>query len=101
MSTLESIKEKLVPVFDNEPVYQAIIFGSYAKGVADEQSDVDIVIDSKGHLIGLDFFRVLDLIVNALGKDVDLIEISDITPESPVYHTIMREGVVIYDREVA
>ena len=101
MSTIESIKAKLTPVFDNEPVFRAIVFGSYAKGLADEKSDVDLVIDSRGRLLGLDFFRVLDLIVNALGKDVDLIEISDITPGSSVYDTLVREGVVIYDREVA
>lgn len=101
MNAIDSIRNKLTPVFDNEPVYRAILFGSYAKGFADDQSDVDIVIDSRGKLIGLDFFRVLDLIVNALNKDVDLIEISDITPESPVHKAIMQEGIVIYDREVA
>ena len=87
MSGIDSIKEKLAPLFEGKPVYCAIVFGSYAKGLADEKSDVDIVIDFKGRLVALDFFRILDLIVDALGRDVGLIEISDIRPGSPIYNT--------------
>jgi len=101
MSVIESMKAKLIPLFENEPVYRAILFGSYAKESADSISDVDLVIDSRGQLIGLDFFRVLDAIVSILGREVDLFEISDILPGSPVHQAILKEGVVIYDREVA
>lgn len=101
MQTLRSIQDKLQPVFDTAPVYKAIVFGSYANGKATELSDIDIVIDSKGKLIGIDFFSVLDRISAILNIDIDLIEISDIDKNSPLYHAIMQEGITIYDRKVA
>lgn len=101
MSSLENIQNKLMPIFEQEPIFLAVLFGSYAKDTADAHSDVDIMIDSQGQLIGLDFYRVLDLIVNALGTQVDLIEISEIEKSSPLLDTILQEGVVLYDRQVA
>ena len=94
---VSEIREKLRPVFAAEPVYQAILFGSYAKGVATENSDIDIVIDSRGELRGLRFYGVLDEIVEALNKPVDLIEMSEIQLGAPIMDEI-RQGVVLYER---
>ena len=94
---VNEIREKLRPVFAAEPVYQAILFGSYAKGVATENSDIDIVIDSRGELRGLRFYGVLDGIVEALNKPVDLIEMSEIQLGAPIMDEI-RQGVVLYER---
>ena len=68
---VNEIRKKLHPIFAAEPVYKAILFGSYAKGMATEKSDIDIVIDSRGELHGLDFYSVLEDIVVTLDKDVD------------------------------
>lgn len=99
--SVDNLKGLLVPLFEHEPVFRAIVFGSYAKGIPTDQSDVDIVIDSQGKLLGLDFYRVLDKIVETLGIPVDLIEISEIVEDSSVYHEIEREGIVIYERDIA
>jgi len=48
--TVDDIKGMLNPIFSSAPIYKAVLFGSYAKGVATEASDIDIVIDSKGEL---------------------------------------------------
>ena len=53
--TIDEIKEKLNPVFQSLPIETAFIFGSYAKGAAAEGSDIDILIDSKGSIKGIDF----------------------------------------------
>ena len=89
----------LYPVFAAYPVYSATLFGSYAKGDATEQSDVDIVIDSRGQLLNMDFYGVLDEITECLGKPVDLFELSEIHKPSPVYTKIQQEGVRLYDRQ--
>lgn len=95
---VDDIREKLRPVFAAEPIYQAILFGSYAKGIATENSDVDIVIDSRGELRGLSFYGVLDDIVETLGKSVDLIELSEIRPGAPILKDV-SQGVVLYERQ--
>ena len=89
----------LYPIFDASPVYSATLFGSYAKGNATEQSDVDIVIDSRGQLLNMAFYGVLDEITERLGKQVDLFELSEIRKPSPMYTEIMQSGVRIYDRQ--
>ena len=101
MPTIDMIREKLHPVFAQEPVYRAILFGSYARGNATAHSDVDLIIDSQGKLIGLGFYRVLEEVVTALNMDVDMLEISQLRPGSPILNAIEKEGVVIYDREIA
>jgi predicted nucleotidyltransferase len=94
---IDEIRDRLRPVFAAEPVYRAVLFGSYAKGVATDRSDIDIVIDSRGELHGLRFYGVLDGVVNALGKPVDLIELSEIRPGAPILEDV-KQGVVLYER---
>jgi predicted nucleotidyltransferase len=96
--TAEEIQKKLHPVFKIAPVYKAILFGSYARGEAQENSDIDIVIDGRGELHGLQFYGVLDAVVEALGKPVDLIELSEIHPGAPILDAIAQQGVILYER---
>lgn len=79
MSTysVDEIKSILLPVLETAPVYRAILFGSYAKGSQTDNSDIDIVIDSRGELLNIDFYGVLEDITTLLGKRVDLFEITD------------------------
>ncbi len=97
--TVDEIKEILFPVFDASPVYSAVLFGSDATGNATEQSDVDIVIDSRGQLLNIHFYGILDEITERLGKAVDLFELSEIRKPSSILEAIEREGICIYDRQ--
>lgn len=96
--TLEEIKQMLYPIFQTVSVYKAILFGSYAIGLATENSDIDIVIDSNGELLNIYFYGLLEEIIEKLGKKVDLIEISEIEKDSPIYKEIENEGVVVYEK---
>ena len=97
--TTNEIKERLLPVFDAVPVDKAILFGSYAKGNPTRASDIDIFIDSKGKIRGIDFFGVLEDITEILKIPVDLIEASQIIDGGRVQREIAETGVVIYERE--
>lgn len=90
------IQMLLQPVFADYKIKKAILFGSYAKGYAKKQSDIDILVDSG--LRGLAFFGLLEDVVTTLGKDVDLIDVSQIMPDSQVSEEIKRSGVVIYEQ---
>jgi len=95
---IDDIIEKLRPIFESWPIYKAILFGSYSKGIATANSDIDIVIDSKGEIRGLNFYGVLDEIVDTLNLDVDLFEASEIRQDSLIHNEVMEQGVVIYER---
>ena len=45
--TIEEINKMLKELLRDKPVYQVILFGSYAKKKATKKSDVDLVIDTK------------------------------------------------------
>ena len=96
--TTNEIKEKLFPIFNETHIEKAILFGSYALGNPVSTSDVDILIDSKGKIKGIDFFGVLDDVVEALRVPVDLIEASQLIEGSRAQLEIAETGIIIYER---
>lgn len=92
--TVSQIQDILVPIFREYNIRKAVLFGSYAKGSAKDKSDIDLLVDSG--LKGLAFFGLLEDVVNALGKDVDLLDTSQIIPNSDVDNEIKKTGVMIY-----
>lgn len=92
--SVAEIQNILIPIFKIHNVRKAVLFGSYAKGSAEDNSDIDLLVDSG--LKGLAFFGLLEDVVNALGKDVDLLDTTQIVPDSQVDNEIIKTGVVIY-----
>lgn len=83
-----------MPIFKKYNVKKAILFGSYAKGTAKLNSDIDIMVDSD--LRGLAFYGLLEEVVNVVEKSVDLLDKSQITNASNIEKEINATGVVIY-----
>ncbi|MBW4085239.1 nucleotidyltransferase family protein [Paenibacillus sp. S150] len=101
MSTLQKIdeiKSKLHSVFAKAPVHRAILFGSYARGTATDESDVDIVIDSQGQLLNLHFYGLLEDITEQLDTSVDLFEWTELKHNPAMCAAIEQEGVVLYEK---
>ncbi|MBR5682913.1 MAG: nucleotidyltransferase domain-containing protein [Ruminococcus sp.] len=92
--TIDQIQSILSPIFSGYQIRKAVLFGSYAKGTAEEKSDIDLLVDSG--LKGLAFYGLLEDVVSALGKEVDLLDISQIDPNSEVDNEIAKTGVIIY-----
>lgn len=92
--TTQQIQKILKPIFMSHNVKKAVLFGSYAKGLAKKTSDVDILVDSG--LKGLAFFGLLEDVVTSLEKDVDMIDVSQVIKNSDVDNEIKRSGVMIY-----
>lgn len=83
-------------MFRGYDIRKAILFGSYGKGTATEKSDVDLLVDS--NLRGLKFVGFLDDVQTALGKEVDLFDVSHIQPGSLIDQEIRETGVTIYEK---
>lgn len=58
----EQIKIILSPIFQTHNIQSAVLFGSYAKGTPQENSDIDILVDSGLH--GLAFYGLLEDVAN-------------------------------------
>lgn len=92
--SIPKIVSLLTPVFETYKVKKAVLFGSYAKGNAAKNSDVDILVDSG--MQGMAFFGLVEDIITALDKEADVLDVSQIVPDSEVEHEINKTGVLIY-----
>ena len=76
---LKNIKNKIIPILKKNDVVKAGIFGSYARGEAKKNSDIDILIQPpKG--IGLGFVGIKLELEEKLGRKVDLLTYNSIHP---------------------
>ena len=72
--TNQYIKQVVADYFKDKPVHQVYLFGSYARGDADENSDIDLMVDldySKN--IGWQFFGWQNELTAIVHKKVDVI----------------------------
>jgi len=96
--TIEEIKVILKKILQNMPVYNVILFGSYAKNSATKNSDLDFVIDTKETLMGFKLYSLITKIEQAFNKQVDAFEKTEIIENSKIDQEIKRTGVVVYEK---
>ena len=94
--TLPQLTSVLTPLFSKYDVRKAVLFGSYGKGNATEKSDIDLLVDSG--LRGIRFIGFLDEVQKAVGKDVDLFDVTHIQTGSEIEREIQQTGVVVYEK---
>lgn len=71
--TINEIKSKVTPIGQMYGVKSISLFGSYAKGSADDDSDVDLYIE-KGNICGLlDYFSFVNDLEESLKCHVDVV----------------------------
>ncbi|MBQ3591506.1 MAG: nucleotidyltransferase domain-containing protein [Clostridia bacterium] len=75
--TIEGIRTLLVPVFEKYQIREAILFGSFAKGNAHAESDVDLFVDS-----GLRFVGFMEAVRRAVERPVDVLDVTHIEKDS-------------------
>ena len=96
--TIEEIKNILKEVLVNMPVYNVVLFGSYAKNSANKNSDLDFIIDTRETLMGFKLFSLITKIEEAFNKNVDAFEKSEIIENSKIDKEIKKTGVVVYEK---
>jgi len=99
MLDVTDIKTIIEPIVQNTKVEKMVLFGSYARGNASDDSDIDLCLFSNGTITGLAFYELKSKIENAFDLNVDLLPDLDIIPNSPVEKQIYDSGVVIYERQ--
>lgn len=74
MTTVETIAERTSEVFRHYGVQKAAVFGSYARGDARPDSDVDILVSFSEHTPSLwEFAALRTALMERLGMSVDLV----------------------------
>ena len=94
--TIDSLRSIIAPIAAQHGVDRIYLFGSYARGEANQNSDVDLRVD-KGNLRGLFALGALycDL-EDSLGKKLDLLTTGSL--DQSFLKEIEKEEVLLYDR---
>ena len=93
--TVEDIISLVKPIAEKYHVQKIYLFGSYARGEAGIDSDLDfLVYGGEGFRLTMIFALAEDL-REALNKKVDVFEIHEINTDSEFYNTIMKERLIV------
>lgn len=96
--TISQLKERLIPIFINNRIKRAVLFGSYGKGKATKESDIDLLVDSG--LKGLGFVGLIEDVRAAVDKDVDVLDVTHVEKGSEIDLEIQKTGVLMYVKQV-
>ena len=93
--TIEEIRDIAVPIAAAYGVKSVSLFGSYARGEANENSDLDFLVCGGEKFRRTMIFALAEDLRELLKKKVDVFEIHELNPESDFYKTVMREKVLV------
>jgi len=84
--------------FSGQPVIKAYVFGSYSRGEADKNSDIDILVDlDYSKHIGLGFVTMQSELQQKLQKKIDLISSKAVSKYIKPF--IEKDKTLIYESE--
>ena len=92
--TLDEIKRICDDIFKNYAVEYCYLFGSYAKGKANEKSDIDLLVSMP--VDGMKFFELIELLRERLKKKIDLLDIAQLNNNPVLMQEILKDGIKIY-----
>ena len=101
--TIDEIKDKITPICKKYDVKSVNIFGSYSRGEATENSDIDFHIDKTGSTklkSMLDMGEFREDLVDVLQKNVDIVtSVSNDYYNQFFYKNLLHDEVNIYVAE--
>ena len=94
--TIEDIKKRVIPIVIKYGINTFSLFGSYARGDATEDSDLDFVMD-KGELRGLQYVSLVQDLEDEFDCHVDVI--SKGSSNKKFLEAVSKDEVLLYERK--
>ena len=89
---IATIELTIRQLLDRYHAEYAILFGSYARGDATEDSDIDVVVFGGEQFRKKEIFAFAEDLRALTGKDVNAFEICEVNIGTPLFEAVMREG---------
>lgn len=93
--SLAEIKAAVTILLKKYHAESALLFGSYARGEATGDSDIDLIVIGGSEFRRVDIFAFSEELRAMTKHDADVFEISEINVGTPIHDAIMKEGVRI------
>lgn len=93
--SLNKIKEIVKPIALKYQVKEIYLFGSYARGEATDESDLDFLVFGGENFKLTMIFSLAEELREAFQKNVDVFEIHEVNQQSVFYDTIMKERLIV------
>ena len=94
--TIDEIKAKIIPIAKQYNLSKVYLFGSYARGEADEKSDVDIAIELNDES---SYFDVYGKLLTLFDGEIDILLVSDLLSPKTYIGKLVKQNF-LNDREV-
>lgn len=91
---LEDIKKKCAKIFEKYDVNFCYLFGSYAKGKARPNSDIDLLISA--NMKGIEYYGLIEEVRTSLHKKIDALDINQLSGNAELIQEILKDGIKIY-----
>lgn len=91
---LDDIRKKCGDIFARYDISYCYLFGSYAKGKAAGNSDVDLLIST--NVTGLQFYGLVEELREILHKKIDAISVQQLKENFELMNEVLKDGIKIY-----
>ena len=92
--TIGQITDICNNIFSEFNIEYCYLFGSYAKGKANEESDIDLLISTS--VSGMGFYDLVESIREGLKKKVDVLNLEQLNENPDLINEILKDGIKIY-----
>lgn len=92
---LNEIKTIVKELLERYHAEYALLFGSYARGDATPDSDIDIIVVGGKDFVPRNIFAMAEDLREMTGRGADVFEMREVNKETPFYESVMREGIRI------
>jgi len=90
----EKLKKQIIDFFKDKDIKKVELFGSFARGEQNKNSDIDLLIDFKDGLF--EFVKLKNSLEEKLNKKVDLVTKDSISPY--IWEYVKNDLKVIYEK---
>ena len=92
LSEVKAVVKELLKRYHAE---YALLFGSYARGDATPDSDIDIIIVCGKDFVPRNIFALAEDLREMTGRNADVFEMREVNTGTPFYESVMKEGIRI------
>ena len=93
--TMDEIEHMIQSLLCKYHAEYALLFGSYARGDATPDSDIDVIIFGGPAFASRNIFALAEDLRELSGRNADVFEIREVDTGTPFYESVMREGIRI------